>query len=190
MADEQRAMTEGAADVVARLKRRVIDHCLPLWSGEGWDAVAGGFVDRLAPDGRADRQAPRRVFVQARQIYCFAKAAQMGWSTEGRAIALKGLEYLLAKAKAPDGRPGFVHTLTPDGAVTGPAARHLRPRLRAAGAGDRLRARPRRAGPRRDRRTACLPRHSSCARPMAAFWKACRRRCRGGRTRRCTCSKP
>ena len=120
MADEQRAMTEGAADVVARLKRRAIDHCLPLWSGEGWDAVAGGFVDRLGPDGRADRQAPRRVFVQARQIYCFAKAAQMGWYGQGRAIALQGLEHLLAKAKAPDGRPGYVHTLTPDGAVKDP----------------------------------------------------------------------
>jgi len=120
MADEQRAMTEGAADVVARLKRRVIDHCLPLWSGEGWDAVAGGFVDRLGPDGRADRQAPRRVFVQARQIYCFAKAAQMGWYGQGRAIALQGLEHLLARAKAPDGRPGYVHTLTPDGAVKDP----------------------------------------------------------------------
>jgi mannose/cellobiose epimerase-like protein (N-acyl-D-glucosamine 2-epimerase family) len=120
MADEQRATTEGAADVVARLKRRVIDHCLPLWSGEGWDAVAGGFVDRLGPDGRADRQAPRRVFVQARQIYCFAKAAQMGWYGQGRAIALDGLEHLLAGAKAPDGRPGYVHTLTPDGAVKDP----------------------------------------------------------------------
>jgi mannose-6-phosphate isomerase len=102
------------------LKRRAIDHCLPLWSGEGWDAVAGGFVDRLGPDGRADRQAPRRVFVQARQIYCFAKAAQMGWYGQGRAIALQGLEHLLAKAKAPDGRPGYVHTLTPDGAVKDP----------------------------------------------------------------------
>jgi mannose-6-phosphate isomerase len=120
MADEQPAATVGTADVVARLKRRMIEHCLPLWSGEGWDAVAGGFVDRLGPDGRADRQASRRVFVQARQIYCFAKAAQMGWYPDGRAIALKGFEYLLAKAKAPDGRPGYVHTLTPDGAAKDP----------------------------------------------------------------------
>ena len=58
--------------------------------------------------------------MQARQIYCYAKAAQMGWYPDGRAIALKGLEHLLAKAKAPDGRPGFVHTLTPDGAVLDP----------------------------------------------------------------------
>lgn len=108
------------ADIVSRLKLRIVDHCLPLWSAEGWDDVAGGFVDRLDSDGRADRQAPRRVFVQARQIYCYAKAAQMGWSAEGRAIALKGLEHLLAKAKAPDGRPGFVHRLTPEGGVLDP----------------------------------------------------------------------
>ena len=116
-------MTDQAADVV-RLKLRMIDHCLPLWSTEGWDD-GGGFIDRLDQDGRADRLAPRRVFVQARQIYCFAKAAQMGWYPDGREIALKGLEHLLAKAKAPDGRPGFVHTLAPDGAVLDPAARHL-----------------------------------------------------------------
>src|SRR6266704_5061731 len=80
----------------------------------------GGFVDRLHPDGRADPLAPRRVFVQARQIYCYAKAAQMGWYPQGREIALKGLEYLLAKAKAPDGGPGYVHRLTPEGDVLDP----------------------------------------------------------------------
>jgi mannose-6-phosphate isomerase len=91
-----------AADVVARLKRRTIEESLPLWSTVGWDHDAGGFIDRLHPDGTADAAAPRRVLVQARQIYCYAKAAQMGWYPEGRAIALKGLEHLLAKAKAPD----------------------------------------------------------------------------------------
>jgi mannose-6-phosphate isomerase len=58
--------------------------------------------------------------VQARQIYCYAKAAQIGWYPKGREIALKGLDYLLSKANAPDGRPGFVHALTRDGAVQDP----------------------------------------------------------------------
>jgi mannose/cellobiose epimerase-like protein (N-acyl-D-glucosamine 2-epimerase family) len=107
-------------DIVAVLKRRMIDHALPLWSGEGWDQSRGGFVDRLDPEGHADLDAPRRVFVQARQIWCFATAARIGWYPEGREIALKGLEYLLGKAKSPDGRPGFVHTLVPDGAVLHP----------------------------------------------------------------------
>jgi mannose/cellobiose epimerase-like protein (N-acyl-D-glucosamine 2-epimerase family) len=111
---------DDSADVVARLKLRMIEHCLPLWSTEGWDEGTGGFIDRLDVEGRADREAPRRVFVQARQIYCYAKAAQMGWYPEGRAIALKGLEHLLTGAKAPDGKPGFVHTLKPDGSVLDP----------------------------------------------------------------------
>src|ERR1700733_13474623 len=119
MAETQAAKDE-TVDVVVRLKRRMIDHALPLWSAEGWDSSAGGFVDRLDQDGRVDYLAPRRVFVQARQIYCFAKAAQIGWYPEGREIALKGLDHLLTKAKAPDGRPGFVHTLAPDGAVLDP----------------------------------------------------------------------
>src|ERR1700737_41413 len=103
--------------IVKVLKTLMIEHSLPLWSGAGWDPVAGGFVERLDIEGRADRAAPRRVRVQARQIYCFAKAAQMGWYPEGREIAKKGLDYLLAKAKSPDGRPGFVHLLDSDGST-------------------------------------------------------------------------
>ena len=120
MAESKSAAAEDSADVIARLKARMIDDALPLWSGEGWDRTNGGFIDRLGPDGLADRQAPRRIMVQARQIYCFAKAAQMGWYSEGREIALKGLDYLLTKAKSPDGKPGFVHVLTPEGAVLKP----------------------------------------------------------------------
>jgi mannose/cellobiose epimerase-like protein (N-acyl-D-glucosamine 2-epimerase family) len=103
--------------IVETLKALMIEHSLPLWSSEGWDQAAGGFVERLDMEGRADRAAPRRVRVQARQIYCFAKAAELGWYPQGRDIAMKGLEYLLAKAKAPDGRPGFVHVLAADGSV-------------------------------------------------------------------------
>jgi mannose/cellobiose epimerase-like protein (N-acyl-D-glucosamine 2-epimerase family) len=120
MAGEHLITTDEAADVVARLKRRMIDDALPLWSTIGWDPASGGFIDRLHRDGTADTGAPRRVFVQARQIYCYARAAQLGWYPDGRAIALKGLEHLLARAKAPDGRPGYVHRLTPEGTVLDP----------------------------------------------------------------------
>jgi len=117
MVDPSTASAREAGDIVAQLKNFIIERSLPLWSGEGWDRTGGGFVDRLDPQGRADRLAPRRTFVQARQIYCFAKAAQMGWYAEGKEIALKGLDHLLSKAKAPDGQPGYVHRLGADGAV-------------------------------------------------------------------------
>jgi mannose/cellobiose epimerase-like protein (N-acyl-D-glucosamine 2-epimerase family) len=120
-ADERTMTTQSrdaqALDIVATLRTLMIEHSLPLWAGEGWDRATGGFVEKLDREGRADRAAPRRVRVQARQIYCFAKAAQMGWYPEGREIAIKGLDYLLTKAKGPDGRPGFVHLLAPDGTV-------------------------------------------------------------------------
>src|SRR5205085_819149 len=118
MASEQavRFRDEGG-EIIRTLRTLIVDHSLALWSREGRDSAAGGFIERLDIEGRADRFAPRRVRVQARQIYCFAKAAQLGWYPQGREIAIKGLEYLLAKAKSPDGRPGFVHLLDPTGAV-------------------------------------------------------------------------
>jgi mannose/cellobiose epimerase-like protein (N-acyl-D-glucosamine 2-epimerase family) len=52
MAEGQTAEAEDSADIVAKLKLRMIDHALPLWSTEGWDATTGGFIDRLHPDGQ------------------------------------------------------------------------------------------------------------------------------------------
>jgi mannose-6-phosphate isomerase len=102
------------------LQSVLIYDALSLWAVTGWDAKAGGFIERLAADGMPDTSAPRRVRVQARQIYCFAKAAQLGWYPQGAEIARKGLDYMLAKAKSPDGKPGFVHILAPDGSVLNP----------------------------------------------------------------------
>jgi mannose-6-phosphate isomerase len=106
--------------IIETLKSQIVTHALPLWSSEGWDSQAGGFIEKLDATGRVDADAPRRVRVQARQVYCFAKAAQLGWYPDGAEIARKGLDYMLAKAKAPDGKPGFVHILAPDGSVLNP----------------------------------------------------------------------
>jgi mannose-6-phosphate isomerase len=110
----------GTADIVDVLKHKMIANALPLWSSEGWDAQSGGFVEKLNANGKADLTAPRRVRVQARQIYCFAKAAQLGWYPQGGEMARQGLDYMLAKAKSPDGKPGFIHVLAPNGEVLNP----------------------------------------------------------------------
>ncbi len=102
------AMRCESRNIVDSLKSLMIEHSLPLWSREGCDPSRGGFVERFDIEGRADCKAARRVLVQARQIYCFVKAAQMSWYPEGRDIATKGLEYLLVRAKSPDGRPSWL----------------------------------------------------------------------------------
>ena len=102
-------------DIVGTLKALMIDHALPLWATTGWDSKRGGFVERLDTDGSPQLETPRRVLVQARQIYCYAKAAQFNWYPGAKELALKGLDYLLSKGRSQDG--GFVHLLNADGSV-------------------------------------------------------------------------
>ncbi len=113
----------------------------------------------------------------------------MGWYPEGRAVALKGLDYLLAKAKAPDGRPGFVYSLTPEGGV-------LDPLRDTYGHAFVLLALATVHGLDQDAQVRAeidallaIPRHRAALARMAASRRACRPRCRAGRTRRCICSR-
>jgi mannose/cellobiose epimerase-like protein (N-acyl-D-glucosamine 2-epimerase family) len=99
------------------LREWATEAALPFWGGAGFDAGSGGFHERLLPDGAPDRSAPRRVLVQARQIYVFAHAAALGWFPEGGRLALTAFGALVERYRAPDGAPGFVHSVTPRGAV-------------------------------------------------------------------------
>ena len=114
-ADKLQGDSVASREIVGRLKALMIEQSLPLWGSTGWDAARGGFYERLRDDGQPDSDAPRRVRVQGRQIYCFATAARLGWFEQGRSIALAGLDYMLGKARRPDG--GYAHMLAPDGTV-------------------------------------------------------------------------
>lgn len=94
---------------VAALRRFVTDQALPLWASAGWDNLNGGFVERLNADGTPDLDAPRRTFVQARQIYCFAKAAQFGWHPRAKFIAIDGAGHLLTRIRSSAADEGFPH---------------------------------------------------------------------------------
>ena len=87
------------------------------WSKIGWDEVRGGFVEQLNMDGTPDADATRRVRVQARQVFSFARAIDMGWPEVKSATALveKGLIYIDERLRHPEG--GFVHLINPDGSV-------------------------------------------------------------------------
>lgn len=107
-------------EILGALKSFLVDKALPLWAGAGWDSARGGFVERLGGDGTPDIDAPRRLRVQSRQIYCFAKAAQFKWLPEAREIAFKGLDYMLSTMRSPDGKPGFVRMVGADRSVADP----------------------------------------------------------------------
>ncbi|MBM6592836.1 AGE family epimerase/isomerase [Microvirga pudoricolor] len=102
------------------LKPWLIEQSLPFWHRQGWDARHGGVHERFLFSGEPDLEAIKRVRVQARQIYSYSHAAVLGWYPEGTAFALDLLDWMVAKARSPDGRPGFVHLLHPDGSVANP----------------------------------------------------------------------
>jgi mannose-1-phosphate guanylyltransferase/mannose/cellobiose epimerase-like protein (N-acyl-D-glucosamine 2-epimerase family) len=85
------------------------------WSKCAWDPERGGFVEQLHMDGAPDRDANRRVRVQARQVFSFAKAIDLGWpgTDQAKRLIAQGLDYLDTKLRHPDG--GWVHVVDPSG---------------------------------------------------------------------------
>jgi mannose-6-phosphate isomerase len=86
---------------------------LPFWGVIGVDED-GGFHEKTDLEGRPDLTSARRMRVQARQLYVFSEAAVRGWWAPARGVADAGFESFIRTCWAPDGAPGFVHTLRPD----------------------------------------------------------------------------
>ncbi len=88
-----------------------------VWSEKAWDDVQGGFVEQLSLDGVPDTSANRRVRVQARQVYSFARALDLGWSNHAAAedMVAKGLDYIDTKLRHAEG--GWLHVVDGAGAV-------------------------------------------------------------------------
>lgn len=104
------------AELADQFVHWMTDCALPTWHEAGWDSRRGGFYERLWPDGTPEEAAPRRVRVQARQIYVFALAHQRGW-IDGKGLALKGFDYLVGKAAHGEQAGRWATVLNPDGAV-------------------------------------------------------------------------
>ena len=106
-------------DIADALRRWATDTALPFWATAGFDRARGGFHEQLAADGTPSLTAPKRLRVQARQIYVYSHAAVLGWY-DGLDLAFDALAFMLARYRAPDGAPGFVHLIAPDGTVANP----------------------------------------------------------------------
>ncbi|MEL6826347.1 MAG: AGE family epimerase/isomerase [Pseudomonadota bacterium] len=107
-----------ALDFSSALRERARDWlwtAFDVWSKIGWDPVRGGFVEQLHMDGTPDVDAVRRVRVQARQVFSFAKAIEMGWpgSQAAKALVDKGIDFIDTRLRHDDG--GFVHLIDADG---------------------------------------------------------------------------
>ncbi len=106
-------------DLAKRLQAWATEHALLLWAGAGYDRQRGGFYEQLSFDGTPDQESPRRLVVQARQIYVYAHASALGWH-DGTALALEALEAMQWRYALRDGKPGYIHILNADGSINDP----------------------------------------------------------------------
>lgn len=109
-------MSRSPPDRAARVERWLAACALPLWASAGVDP-GKGFVERLDWSGVPDLAAPKRVRVQARQIYVFAHAKIAGLHPGGEVLALAGFDFLMRHACPEGPAAGFIHKLTREGLV-------------------------------------------------------------------------
>jgi len=95
------------------LNHWLFDQALPRWSTSGFDEKHGGFFDALRFDGSAAETLPKRMRVQARQIFSFCFAAKHGWPGDALPLADRTFEFLFAHYWHEDG--GFMFTVERDG---------------------------------------------------------------------------
>ncbi len=101
------------AEAADRARRWLTHDALPFWGTIGVDET-GAFHERTDFAGKPDLACPRRMRVQARQLYVFSEAATRGWWPGARAVADAGFNGMIRDCWARDGRPGFLHTFASD----------------------------------------------------------------------------
>jgi mannose-6-phosphate isomerase len=105
----------------ARLLEWFRGDALQLWSTGALDTDHGGYHEALHHDGRPRTDEPKRLRVQARQAFSFARAARLGLMEDGAAKTASdaGWRFMIDHGLKPhtSGAPSFVHVLHSDGAV-------------------------------------------------------------------------
>ncbi len=96
----------------------VTDKALPFWASTAIDNQ-GGFYEDLDLSGQARTHVVRRFRVQARQLYVYALATQLGW-IDGREILRTGFDFMMDKGFEVDNQLGFIHLLNADYSVNDP----------------------------------------------------------------------
>jgi mannose/cellobiose epimerase-like protein (N-acyl-D-glucosamine 2-epimerase family) len=93
-------------------KSWLFDQAAPLWASAGF-CKDGMFAEFLDAQGQA-HAVPRRLRVQARQIYAFCELGKLGWTGDWRTCAGQAADILVQRGRRDDGF--FIHTFSSDGA--------------------------------------------------------------------------
>ncbi|MBN7825369.1 AGE family epimerase/isomerase [Bowmanella dokdonensis] len=86
-------------------------YALPLWVQQGIESSSGAAFETMLMDGSADVQADRRTRVQARQMFVFAAATEMGWLQQGSALVTGIQQYLDRFARHPKQQGAYAFKL-------------------------------------------------------------------------------
>lgn len=103
-------MNAKAHELSHKAIRWLAEDVLPLWSTKGIDPLTGGFFESLSDTGEPILGACRAL-VQARQIYAFTEAANMGLMDQNSAknIVRRGVDFLITNYRLPSG--AFIHSV-------------------------------------------------------------------------------
>lgn len=97
----------------AAIAHWLFDIALPRWAEAGVDHEQGGFVEQLTLAGEPDYTTPKRMRVQARQIYVYSHGAMLGWKGPALESARAGFEFLTQHCWHEEG--GWVFAVSRDG---------------------------------------------------------------------------
>lgn len=97
-----------------KLVRWVQEEALPLWSQCGVDSRNGSAFEKLTPKGAPDLTSSRRLRVQARQMFVFSRAEQMGWAQGLGGVVKRMGEFVSRYGTLPSRSDGYVHLVDHD----------------------------------------------------------------------------
>lgn len=93
---------------------------LPLWLERGFDPDTGCALERLNARGSADLDCPKRVRVQARQMFVLACASRRGWVSDGADRVARLEQFTTRFASHPQAPEVYVHILDADNGILDP----------------------------------------------------------------------
>jgi mannose-6-phosphate isomerase len=101
--------------MIQKAKNWLSEDVCPLWLSEGFDSKNNFFQENLSMEGKALPDTPRRVMVQARQIFSFMMAADLGACDKNKVkdVVAKTAQAILTHYSLPSG--GFIHSVDASG---------------------------------------------------------------------------